>query len=88
MLAGEGGAVEVRADADFPVNRGQMCIKGFNSAALLDHPGRLTGPLVRGADGALRESSWDEALSFVADRLSRIKERLGQTPTAHLAAAR
>ena len=36
--------LQVRADEDFPVNRGQMCIKGFTSAALLDHPARLHEP--------------------------------------------
>ncbi len=69
--------VEVRADPDFPVNRGQMCIKGFNSAALLDHRERVRTPLVRGADGALRKVSWEEALTFVARRLQSIKERHG-----------
>src|SRR4051794_14294371 len=33
-------APEVRPDPEFPVNRGQMCIKGFTSAELLDHPAR------------------------------------------------
>ena len=28
-------SLEVAADPEFPVNRGQMCIKGFTSAALL-----------------------------------------------------
>jgi len=37
-------AFDVRADPDFPVNLGQMCIKGFTSAALLDHPARRTTP--------------------------------------------
>ena len=69
--------VEVRADPDFPVNRGQMCIKGFNSAALLEHPGRVTSPLVRGRDGALHETSWNEALSLVAERLRSIRARHG-----------
>ena len=46
-------ALEVKADDEFPVNRGQMCIKGFTSAALIDHPARLTAPLLRGRDGQL-----------------------------------
>lgn len=77
MKPRESSDVEVRADEEFPVNRGQMCVKGFNSAVLLNHPERITTPLVRGGDGKLREASWAEALSFVADRLSSIKERFG-----------
>ncbi|WP_437533217.1 molybdopterin oxidoreductase family protein [Sorangium sp. So ce726] len=79
MTMNERGAhgVEVRADPDFPVNRGQMCIKGFNSAALLSHPGRVTTPLVRGRDGALHRTTWNEALSLVAERLRSIKARHG-----------
>jgi assimilatory nitrate reductase catalytic subunit len=69
--------VDVRADPDFPVNRGQMCIKGFNSAALLDHPERVMTPLMRGRDGKLHKVSWGEALTFVAERLRSIKARHG-----------
>jgi assimilatory nitrate reductase catalytic subunit len=70
--------VQVRADPEFPVNRGQMCIKGFNSAALLDHPGRVLTPLLRGPNGVLRPATWAEALAFVAERLSSIRERYGK----------
>lgn len=76
-LRHDDGGVEVRADPDFPVNRGQMCIKGFNSAALLHHPGRVTAPLVRGRDGTLRRTTWPAALSFIAERLRAIRERHG-----------
>ena len=40
----KGDEPKVQADPDFPVNRGQMCIKGFTSAALLDHPQRVLRP--------------------------------------------
>lgn len=78
MTAEAGAPVLVKADPDFPVNRGQMCIKGFHSAALLDHPERLKKPLLRGDDGHLHEVSWDEALGFVASRLAFIRERFGK----------
>ena len=69
--------VAVAADPDFPVNRGQMCIKGFTSAALLEHPGRLRSPKLRGRDGRLVPASWDAALDFIAERLAAIRERHG-----------
>lgn len=62
---------------DFPTNRGGLCKKGWTSAELLRAPSRLGAPLVRGADGAFREASWDEALDLVATRLSDIRSRHG-----------
>jgi assimilatory nitrate reductase catalytic subunit len=70
-------ALEVRPDEAFPVNRGQMCIKGFTSAELLDHRDRVTTPLVRGADGRLVPASWDAALDLVAGRLAAIRDAHG-----------
>lgn len=73
----DASAIEVRADPDFPVNRGQMCVKGFNSAGLVDHPERVHTPLLRGRDGVLRKVSWDAALSFIAERLETIRVGYG-----------
>jgi assimilatory nitrate reductase catalytic subunit len=70
-------AVEVRADDDFPVNRGQMCIKGFTSAALLDHPARIRSPLLRKSDGRLAPVSWDTAYDFIADRVATLRAAHG-----------
>ncbi|WP_136709410.1 molybdopterin oxidoreductase family protein [Agromyces sp. H66] len=62
---------------DFPTNRGGLCTKGWTSAELLRAPSRLTAPLVRGADGELHETSWDEALDLVTTRLRGIRSRHG-----------
>ncbi|WP_371496920.1 molybdopterin oxidoreductase family protein [Kitasatospora sp. NBC_00374] len=59
----------------FPVNRGALCGKGANAAAVLAPGARLTTPLVR-VGGALRPAGWDEALG-------RIAEALGATAAAH-----
>jgi len=75
-------AFEVRADDTFPVNRGQMCIKGFTSAELLDHPARVTTPRLRGRTGHLVEASWDAALDFVAEGLLAIRARHGAAALA------
>lgn len=65
------------AGRDFPTNRGGLCKKGWTSAELLRAPSRLGAPLMRGADGALREASWDEALDLVAGRLRDIRSQHG-----------
>ena len=61
--------LRVQGDPTFPVNRGQMCIKGLTSGDLLDHPDRLQTPMLRGGDGSLAPASWEAALDFVAERL-------------------
>lgn len=70
-------ALAVRPDETFPVNRGQMCIKGFTSADLLDHRERVTTPLLRGPDGRLGPVGWEAALDFVAERLTAIRDAHG-----------
>ena len=55
------------------VNHGQACVKGrFGIAEFVHHPQRLTTPLIR-KNGELVESSWEEALKLVADKLSHYK---------------
>jgi len=77
ITTSEASAPEIKADVEFPVNRGQMCIKGFTAAALLSHEERVQTPLLRGDDGQLRPVSWEHALDFVAERLSAIKAEHG-----------
>jgi assimilatory nitrate reductase catalytic subunit len=74
--------VSVRADDEFPVNRGQMCIKGFTSAALLQHPARIRSPMLRQDNGKLVPVSWDSALDFVAERLSSLRDAHGPAALA------
>ncbi|WP_020475380.1 molybdopterin oxidoreductase family protein [Zavarzinella formosa] len=64
-------------DADFPVNNGQLCIKGWTSANLLTHPERLTKPLLRTKSGRLAPVGWDEALDFVAAGIQTLRQRHG-----------
>ncbi|QTX04478.1 molybdopterin oxidoreductase family protein [Agromyces archimandritae] len=70
--AGRAVPVEV-APRDFPTNRGGLCKKGWTSAELLGGAGRLTAPLVRGADGRFTETGWDEALDLVARGIRRTR---------------
>jgi assimilatory nitrate reductase catalytic subunit len=69
--------LRIAANPDFPVNRGQMCVKGFTSGALLDHPARLRQPLLRQASGRLAPTSWESALDFVAERLAALQKAHG-----------
>jgi assimilatory nitrate reductase catalytic subunit len=73
---------DVRPDPQFPVNRGQMCIKGFTSGDLIDHPARVTAPMIRARSGRLAPVSWDAALDFVAERLIRLRDAHGPAALA------
>jgi len=61
--------VSARGDVGSPVNHGRLCVKGRFGHDFLHHPDRLTKPLVR-KKGSLVETTWDEALDLVAERLS------------------
>ncbi|MFJ2631112.1 hypothetical protein ACIO6U_04000 [Streptomyces sp. NPDC087422] len=50
-----------------------MCGKGRASTEVLSTAVRLTGPLVRGADGESAPASWEEALDRVAAGPLRVR---------------
>ncbi|MFG3598933.1 molybdopterin oxidoreductase family protein [Micromonospora chersina] len=82
VLRENGERVEV-APRDFPTNRGGLCQKGWTAADLLDHPDRLTTPLLRDRPGGdLRPASWDEALDRVSAGLRAVQERHGRDAVA------
>ncbi|MEV6304701.1 molybdopterin oxidoreductase family protein [Actinoplanes sp. NPDC051861] len=68
--------------AEFPVNRGGLCAKGFTAADLLDHPDRLLTPLVRKEPGnresPLREASWEEAYEQIVSAIRHSQEKYGR----------
>jgi assimilatory nitrate reductase catalytic subunit len=55
---------------------GGLCAKGWSAAELLDHPDRLTSPLVRD-NGELREATWDEAIDRVVTAIRTAQDRYG-----------
>src|SRR5689334_2470127 len=82
LRRGDTGAIEV-GSRDFPTNQGGLCQKGWSAADLLDHPERLTTPLVRAHKGAdLRPASWDEALHRIARDIGGLWERHGADAVA------
>ncbi len=82
VTAGTHDAGASVAARDFPTNRGGLCRKGWSAAELLHHPDRLTAPLVRDADGVLRETDWDTVLHLVTDRVQGIQARHGRDAVA------
>lgn len=68
-------------------NKGMLCVKGRFGFDFLNRDDRLKTPLIR-KDGELVESSWDEALDLVADKLGSIKEQYGPGSIGFFTSAR
>ncbi len=66
--------VNVRGDRERPTNEGRLCVKGRYGFGFVNHPERLTKPLIK-KHGEFVESGWDEALELVA---SKFAERKGE----------
>ena len=67
---------------DMPTNRGGLCRKGWTAPEVLTVPDRLTVPLVRNAAGELVETSWDDALDFVTERIEALQATHGRDAIA------
>ena len=61
--------VSVHGDRERPTNNGNLCVKGRYGFSFVNHPDRLTTPLIK-VNGAFEEASWDEALELVASKLT------------------
>jgi assimilatory nitrate reductase catalytic subunit len=70
-LVRDGAQLTVSA-RDFPTNRGGFYQKSWTAAELLNHPERLTAPMLRESrTSAWRTVPWTEALDRIVLRISR-----------------
>jgi predicted molibdopterin-dependent oxidoreductase YjgC len=79
--------VSVRGNSESPVNKGQLCVKGRFGYHFINHPERLTTPLIK-RDGSFVEASWDEALTLVASKIKEAQSKYGPEALAGLASAK
>jgi predicted molibdopterin-dependent oxidoreductase YjgC len=68
-------------------NDGLLCVKGKFGYNFINHPDRLTMPLIK-KDGHFVEASWDEALDLIADKVKAVKAEHGGDALAGLSSAR
>jgi assimilatory nitrate reductase catalytic subunit len=80
----EPGAAVTVVPADFAVNQGGLCRKGWTAPTVLSAPDRLLRPLIRTPSGDLRATDWDTALDRVAKALRRIRTESGPDALAVL----
>lgn len=77
----DGRLVQVEGLPEHPVSRGYICPRGKALPDYLYSPNRLLSPLKR-ENGRWRKVSWDEALDYCAEGLSRVKQKYGARSVA------
>jgi predicted molibdopterin-dependent oxidoreductase YjgC len=86
----DGRIVKVTGNREYGTpNTGSLCVKGRFGIDFVHHPDRLKVPMIRHQKGGeLTEASWEEAIDFVAERLSSLREQYGPDSIAGLSSAR
>ncbi len=60
-------------------NRGHSCVKGRFAYGYANHKDRILNPMIRDSiDQPWQEVSWDEALTFAADRMRGLQDTYGK----------
>jgi predicted molibdopterin-dependent oxidoreductase YjgC len=88
VLSRNGTMVAVQPAMDGPANEGALCVKGQYAWDFVQHPDRLTTPLVRNDEGNLVPASWEDALDRAADGFRRAAEDHGPQSIYGIASGR
>jgi predicted molibdopterin-dependent oxidoreductase YjgC len=92
--------VSVSGNRETPANKGTLCVKGRFGITFVDHPDRLSKPMVRKylLNGGKRkkkddrgewvEVDWDTALDLVSEKLVDIKKTSGSDAVGFLSSAK
>ena len=73
----KGEAVNLSPAKDYPVNLGMACPKGWEALTPLQAADRATTPLLRGPNGKLHATTWENALGTFAARFKAIQAKHG-----------
>jgi formate dehydrogenase len=71
VTVAENRVLKISPDRQNPYTWRDFCAKGRTAAELVEHPRRIVAPMKRVGDGYV-EATWDEAISDIAARLTRI----------------
>jgi anaerobic selenocysteine-containing dehydrogenase len=81
----DGVAVNLTPTADYPVNLGMACPKGWEALNCLSAPDRATTPLLRNPEtGKLEPTDWDEAMQVFTLKFKAIMDQHGPESVAFL----
>ncbi len=79
-----GEAIGLTPSANYPVNLGMACPKGWEALSVLQSRDRATTPLAKDARGRQRPVSWDQALKTFCERFKSIQRQHGPHSVAFL----
>lgn len=84
LKVADGKVVGVEPREDFPLNHGMLCPKGTTAYQTVNHPDRLTHPLMRrhGKESPLERASWDEVLDTIVQRFQGLQSQYGKDSVA------
>ncbi len=68
-------------------NEGLLCVKGKFAFKYINHPNRLTKPLIK-RNGMFEEASWEEAYTLIVSKIKETKKAFGPNAFAGLASAK
>ena len=80
----DGMAVNLTPTADYPVNIGMACPKGWEALNCLSAPDRATAPLLRQPDGSMQPVTWDAAMKTFVAKFKAIMAEHGPESVAFL----
>jgi anaerobic selenocysteine-containing dehydrogenase len=80
----DGQAINVTASADYPVNLGMACPKGWEALTPLSAADRATAPLLRNVCGEMEEVDWDTAMQIFCLRMKAIQDKHGRDAIAFI----
>ena len=87
-VATVGGKIKsIQAPYEAAANGGHTCLKGRFAFSFYNHPDRLKTPLIK-RNGEFVPATWDEAYSYIANELNRIKKDFGSDYIAGISSAR
>jgi formate dehydrogenase major subunit len=69
------------------VNNGLLCVKGKFGYHFVNHPDRLTDPLIK-RKGKFEKATWEEAYAFIKKKMTKIKEDHGPDAFGFFASAK
>lgn len=79
--------IKINGVEDSVTNEGMLCVKGRFGFDFIQSEERLTSPLIK-ENGKFREAGWDEAISYIGNKLKTIKKEHGPDSIVGLASAK
>ncbi len=88
LLSKDDRLIGIQPAMDGPANEGALCVKGQFAYDFVQHPDRLRTPLLRGTDGELHPTSWDDALDRAAQGFQQVEAQYGRHSIYGIASGR